>query len=77
MKCYILLMAQTHVSFHPGVAKRFGFFGRGIGPVFVEEVQCNGLEGSLLECGNTGLGLSTCDHYEDAGVICQGIYLSL
>ena len=49
-----------------------GFFGRGRGPEFLEFVKCNGLEGSLLDCANSGLGLATCGHFEDAGVICQG-----
>ena len=63
------------INFHPGIAKYYGFFGYGLRPVFVGEVQCKGLEESLLECENNGLGLSTCGHYLDAGVVCQGLHI--
>ena len=55
-----------------GNASQYAFFGQGHGPIFLEHVHCNGLEESLLDCDNNGLGYSTCGHYEDAGVFCQG-----
>ena len=55
-----------------GNASHYASFGRGRGPVFLEYVQCNGFEETLLDCDNNGLGYSTCGHYEDAGVVCQG-----
>ena len=47
-------------------------FGPGRGPIFLEYMDCSGFEESLLDCDHNGLGLSTCEHYEDAGVVCQG-----
>ena len=43
----------------------------------MEYVECNGLESSLLDCDSSGLGLATCGHFEDAGVICQGTSYSI
>ena len=50
--------------------------------VYLEELQCEGVEESLLDCPiGVELGLSLCDHSADAGVRCYGmdcgIYLSL
>ena len=47
--------------------------GSGSGPIFLDQLNCNGTEGTLLECvAFTGLGLSTCDHSQDVGVRCRG-----
>ena len=55
-----------------GNASRYGFFGQGRGPIVLEFVRCSGFEENLTDCSNNGLGYSTCSHYEDAGVFCQG-----
>ena len=46
------------------------FFGPGDGPVFLDQVACNGYEERLLDCPNSGLQASTCGHSRDVGVIC-------
>ena len=46
-------------------------FGQGRGPIWLDNVECNGAEGLLLDCPHQGLGLHNCGHYEDAGVICS------
>jgi len=55
-----------------GTASRYAFFGQGRGPILLEYVRCSGFDETLLGCANNGLGYSTCGHYEDAGVICEG-----
>ena len=65
----ILLILNAFMS---GIAKSYNFFGRGRGPILLENVQCSGLENSVLDCESDGLGISTCSHFEDAGVICDG-----
>ena len=54
------------------VAIQYGFFGQGFGPIHLDEVQCIGSERSLILCSFTSM--ENCNHYEDAGVRCQGIY---
>jgi len=52
------------------------FFGEGVGPIHLSEVYCNGSEQKLTDCqiGNRLIGLNSCDHGNDVGVICQGEY---
>ena len=41
--------------------------------IFLEGLECDGTEGSILDCPmNMELGLSFCDHSDDAGIRCYG-----
>ena len=42
----------------------------GSGPIWFDNVQCNGREASLVRCRYGDLAIHDCDHTEDAGVIC-------
>ncbi|KAJ8019234.1 Deleted in malignant brain tumors 1 protein [Holothuria leucospilota] len=53
-------------------APRRAFFGQGIGPIWKTDLQCTGSEASLTECSQRSLRKSYCNHYEDAGVACEG-----
>ena len=78
VRAFISIVTHYYVlTILAGIAKLYGFFGQGRGPIVLEDVQCNGLEESLFDCANSGLRYSSCGHYEDAGVICQGIYIVL
>ena len=46
-------------------------FGAGVGKILLDNVRCTGNEASLFDCGNNGIGIHNCDHYEDAGVRCK------
>ena len=46
-------------------------FGRGEGPIFMDDVQCTGNETRLIQCPSSGIGSHNCLHFEDAGAICQ------
>ncbi len=39
-------------------------------PIFLDDLSCNGEEGSLLQCPSSGIGVTNCEHDEDAGVVC-------
>ncbi len=41
-------------------------FGEGSGPVYLDDVDCNGTEDRLGDCGRQ----RNCQHDEDAGVRC-------
>lgn len=51
-----------------------GFYGPGEGPIYLDNVMCNGDEEHLIDCPSVGVG-SFCFHFEDAGVMCQGTYV--
>ena len=50
-------------------ATKYASFGRGSGPIWMDDVDCLGTENSLLDCLFIWNN-SDCSHYEDAGVVC-------
>ena len=44
-------------------------FGRGTGPIFWDDVRCDGTEQRLVDCQKQNSTL--CRHSEDVGVTCQ------
>ncbi|XP_021237375.1 deleted in malignant brain tumors 1 protein-like isoform X7 [Numida meleagris] len=46
-------------------------FGQGSSPIWLEDVECTGMEGALSECRSRKGELSKCNHDEDAGVVCS------
>ena len=55
-------------------AKMGAFFGAGMGPIFLDNVECDGMEFMLLQCTARNFGQHNCFHNEDAGVQCLESY---
>lgn len=51
------------------------YFGPGSGDIFLDNLQCSGMEHYLGQCPHSGWSEHNCGHHEDAGVICSGIPL--
>ena len=47
-------------------------FTQGTGPIFIDELACDGDEERVMDCGGRAPGLYTCTHSQDAGVRCIG-----
>lgn len=47
-------------------------YGRGTGPIHLDDVDCDGYESSIRQCNKRRWGESNCSHGEDASVRCAG-----
>ena len=56
------------------IAFRNAHFGTGVGPIFLNNVECSGSESNLTDCPRSFLVVCYGRHSKDAGVRCQGMY---
>ena len=47
-------------------------FGAGVGPIYLDNVDCSSSESKLLDCTSSSIVYCYRGHSEDAGVRCQG-----
>lgn len=50
-------------------------YGAGDGPIFLDGLNCDGSEESLMDCDMLPNAVSTCTHQNDVGVHCQSILI--
>lgn len=62
------------LGYKSGIAKKSGQFGLGTGPIWLDNVNCQGTEKGIEDCAHNGFNIQNCNHMEDAGVICSGKY---
>ena len=48
------------------------YFGRGTGPIWLDDLSCTGSESRLIDCHHNGFGVHNCIHHEDASLFCEG-----
>ena len=72
------MFAKLFIS-SAGEALLNAHFGQGTGQIVLDDVQCSGSENQLLDCTSAPLLTvsSNCDHSNDAGVRCEGIYKTI
>ena len=47
-------------------------FGEGSGPIWYDNVDCVGSETNLTQCSHSDIEVHSCNHSQDAGVVCGG-----
>lgn len=71
---YKATLSSTILLCFPGaIAIGNAVYGEGSGQILLDDVDCVGIENSLLNCHYTGLGSEDCTHSDDAGVLCEGV----
>jgi hypothetical protein len=64
-------VACRQLGFAPAVeARSLAAYGAGSGQIWMSNLACAGTEASLRNCAFPGVGVHSCDHTEDAGVVC-------
>ena len=63
---------QLGFSSGADAAHKLAYFGEGSGPIWLDNLKCDGSEPDLFNCTHPGVGIENCDHSDDAGVECVG-----
>ena len=63
-------VACRSLGLSPEGARDIRNCGGGTGPIYLDNINCDGDEESLLDCSHNGIGNHNCGHNEDVGVIC-------
>ena len=62
----------TELGFGEAVAAiPSAFYGQGIGQIWLDDVNCTGIEEAIRNCSHSGWGNLNCAHDEDSSVNCS------
>ena len=64
-------MGLYAITYLGSMAFPYAAFGRGTGPILLDDVACVGDEDTIFECPSLPPGEHNCGHYEDASVGCS------
>ena len=59
--------------FYTGSIAATGSYTESSKPVYINDLNCTGSEESVWECPHNGIERYSCNHRQDASVMCQGI----
>ena len=65
----VIHYACVFISTTDAVALSLAPFGQGLGPIWLDNLACNGNEERLIDCGYDA-HTADCAHFEDAGLRC-------
>ena len=68
------MVVCRQLGFNPvgAIALLSNSFVESTGPIWLDNVNCNGRELNIDSCHHNAWGSHYCDHSEDVGVICHG-----
>ena len=74
------LLVNIELTKHPKLAaityagsiSAQGSYTEGVWPIYINDLNCTGSEESVWECPHNGIEGYSCNHYQDASVMCQG-----
>lgn len=72
----VLLVLFYMCKLTDAVAFSNAHFGHGAGPIYLDNIDCSGSESNLFNCSNSSVVSCASGHWDDAGVRCQGRFIS-
>ena len=65
-----ILCHVIYIAFAAAIAE-YNSYTENVWPFFINDLNCTGVEDSVLDCPHNGLKGYTCNSYHDASVVCN------